>query len=41
MRQVTDLGAVPAEASMNTAAIVANQHPPVHGGPARLCETET
>lgn len=39
MRQVTDLGAVPAETSMNAAALVANQHSPVHGGPARLWKT--
>lgn len=28
--QVADLGAVPAQAAMNAAALVANQHTPVH-----------
>lgn len=30
MPQVADLGAVPAQASMNAAALVTNQHTPVH-----------
>lgn len=38
MRQVADLGAVSAQTSMNTAALVTNQHTPIHRGPARLCD---
>lgn len=38
VHQVTNLRAVSAQTSMNTAALITNQHTSVHWSPARLCE---
>lgn len=40
VRQVADMWAVSAQTSMNAAALITNQHTPVHGGPAGLWEGE-
>lgn len=39
MRQVADLRAVSTQTSMNAAALVTDQHTPVHRGPARFWNT--
>lgn len=40
MSQMSDLGAVSSQTSVDAAALITNQHTSINRGPARLCNTD-